>query len=80
MGPTKVWPRDLSFSTASCVAPLAHMRSFMLGASITGQALGRTEQARKVEAAVAFDLSTRDPRAAIRTAEVGDRLAALAGG
>jgi 3-isopropylmalate dehydrogenase len=42
--------------------------------------LGRTDQARKVGAAVAFDLSTRDPRGQVRTAEVGDRLAALAGG
>ena len=42
--------------------------------------LGRTDQARKVDAAVAFDLSTRDPQAAIRTTDVGDRLAALAGG
>ncbi|SEO90351.1 3-isopropylmalate dehydrogenase [Trujillonella endophytica] len=42
--------------------------------------LGRTEQAKKVNAAVAFDLSTRDPGAPIRTQEVGDRLAALASG
>ncbi|WNV74532.1 3-isopropylmalate dehydrogenase [Geodermatophilus sp. DSM 44513] len=42
--------------------------------------LGRGDQARKVDAAVAFDLSTRDPRARVRTTEVGDRLAALAGG
>ncbi len=42
--------------------------------------LGRPEQARKVAAAVAFDLSTRDPQGTVRTAEVGDRLAALAGG
>jgi 3-isopropylmalate dehydrogenase len=42
--------------------------------------LGRSDQARKVNAAVAFDLSTRDPKAQVRTAEVGDRLAALAGG
>ncbi|MEI4272812.1 3-isopropylmalate dehydrogenase [Klenkia sp. LSe6-5] len=42
--------------------------------------LGRTEQARKVNAAVAFDLSTRDAAQPVRTAEVGDRLAALAGG
>ena len=42
--------------------------------------LGHPEQARKVDAAVAFDLSTRDPKATVRTAEVGDRLAALAGG
>ncbi|MCW2581545.1 MAG: leuB [Klenkia sp.] len=42
--------------------------------------LGRPEQARKVNAAVAFDLSTRDRRAPLRTSEVGDRLAALASG
>jgi 3-isopropylmalate dehydrogenase len=42
--------------------------------------LGRGDQARKVNAAVAFDLSTRDPEAQVRTEEVGDRLAALAGG
>jgi 3-isopropylmalate dehydrogenase len=42
--------------------------------------LGRTELAKKVNAAVAFDVSTRDPRNQVRTAEVGDRLAALAGG
>ena len=42
--------------------------------------LGRPEQARKVNAAVAFDLSTRDKRSPLRTAEVGDRLAALASG
>ncbi|WP_409329779.1 3-isopropylmalate dehydrogenase [Trujillonella humicola] len=42
--------------------------------------LGRGDQARKVNAAVAFDLSTRDPQAPIRTQEVGDRLAALASG
>jgi 3-isopropylmalate dehydrogenase len=42
--------------------------------------LGRADHARKVNAAVAFDLSTRDPQAPVRTQEVGDRLAALAGG
>src|SRR3954470_5047569 len=42
--------------------------------------LRRTELAKKVNAAVAFDVSTRDPRTPVRTAEVGDRLAALAGG
>ncbi len=42
--------------------------------------LGRSDQAKKVNAAVAFDLSTRDPEAPIRTPEVGDRLAALASG
>jgi len=42
--------------------------------------LGRAEQAPKVNAAVAFDLSTRDAGQPLRTAEVGDRLSALAGG
>jgi 3-isopropylmalate dehydrogenase len=42
--------------------------------------LGSGDQARKVNAAVAFDLSTRDPQGPVRTTEVGDRLAALAGG
>ncbi len=42
--------------------------------------VGRADQARKVNAAVAFDLSTRDPQGPVRTSDVGDRLAALAGG
>jgi 3-isopropylmalate dehydrogenase len=42
--------------------------------------LGRTDQAKKVNAAVAFDLSTREPHGPVRTSDVGDRLAALAGG
>jgi 3-isopropylmalate dehydrogenase len=42
--------------------------------------LGSADLARRVNAAVAFDLSTRDPQAQVRTTEVGDRLAALAGG
>jgi 3-isopropylmalate dehydrogenase len=42
--------------------------------------LGRLDQAKKVTAAVAFDVSTRDPQTPIRTQEVGDRLAALASG
>ncbi|HEV7188561.1 MAG TPA: 3-isopropylmalate dehydrogenase [Blastococcus sp.] len=41
--------------------------------------LGRTDQAKKVNAAVAFDLSTR-AQGPVRTADVGDRLAALASG
>jgi 3-isopropylmalate dehydrogenase len=42
--------------------------------------LGRGEQAKKVNAAVAFDLSTRGDQEQLRTAEVGDRLAALVSG
>ena len=41
--------------------------------------LGRTDQAKKVNAAVAFDLSTR-AAGPVRTGDVGDRLAALASG
>ncbi|CAN5152246.1 3-isopropylmalate dehydrogenase [soil metagenome] len=39
--------------------------------------LGWHDQARRVEAAVAFDLATRNPARPGRTGEVGDRLAAL---
>jgi 3-isopropylmalate dehydrogenase len=41
--------------------------------------LGRADQAKKVNAAVAFDLSTR-AAGPVRTSDVGDRLAALASG
>jgi 3-isopropylmalate dehydrogenase len=40
--------------------------------------LGMPDAARRVEAAVAFDLATRQPGSAGRTTGVGDRLAALA--
>ncbi len=40
--------------------------------------LGMPEAARRVEAAVAFDLATRVPGSAGRTSAIGDRLAALA--
>lgn len=39
--------------------------------------LGFTDQAKRVEAAVAFDLATRDRKIPGRTGEIGDRLAAL---
>jgi 3-isopropylmalate dehydrogenase len=42
--------------------------------------LGHPEAARRVSDAVTKELSARQPGAAIRTAEVGDRLAALAAG
>ncbi|SDX82690.1 3-isopropylmalate dehydrogenase [Geodermatophilus africanus] len=42
--------------------------------------LGRADQAKKVNAAVAFDLSTRGGQDTLRTQEVGDRLAALTSG
>ena len=44
------------------------------------RAPGPAGAATKVDAAVAFDLSTRDPRGPVRTTDVGDRLAALSGG
>jgi 3-isopropylmalate dehydrogenase len=40
--------------------------------------VGRSDEARRVEAAVAFDLATRAPGSAGRTEAIGDRLAALA--
>ncbi len=42
--------------------------------------LGQPEAARRVEAAVAFDLATRSPGSPGRTEAIGDRLAALAAG
>ncbi|MBM7805543.1 3-isopropylmalate dehydrogenase [Geodermatophilus bullaregiensis] len=59
---------------------IADPTATVLSVALLLEHLGRADQARKVDAAVAFDLSTRDPRGPVRTAEVGDRLAALAGG
>jgi 3-isopropylmalate dehydrogenase len=59
---------------------IADPTATVLSVGLLLEHLGRADAARKVNAAVAFDLSTRDPEATIRTAEVGDRLAALASG
>jgi 3-isopropylmalate dehydrogenase len=59
---------------------IADPTAAVLSVGLLLEHLGRTDQAKKVNAAVAFDLSTRSPQAQLRTAEVGDRLAALAGG
>jgi 3-isopropylmalate dehydrogenase len=59
---------------------IADPTATVLSVGLLLEHLGRAEQARKVNAAVAFDLSTRDAAQPLRTAEVGDRLAALAGG
>jgi 3-isopropylmalate dehydrogenase len=59
---------------------LADPTATVLSVGLLLEHLGRPELAKKVNAAVAFDLSTRDPQARIRTAEVGDRLTALSGG
>jgi 3-isopropylmalate dehydrogenase len=58
---------------------LADPTATVLSVGLLLEHLGRGDQARKVNAAVAFDLSTRDS-GPIRTSDVGDRLAALAGG
>ena len=52
----------------------------VLSVALLLEHLGFPDQARKVNAAVAFDLSTREPQATLRTVQVGDRLAALASG
>jgi 3-isopropylmalate dehydrogenase len=59
---------------------LADPTAAVLSVGLLLEHLGRGEQARKVNAAVAFDLSTRDPKGPVRTSDVGDRLAALASG
>jgi 3-isopropylmalate dehydrogenase len=59
---------------------IADPTATVLSVGLLLEHLGRPELAKKVNAAVAFDLSTRDPEATVRTAEVGDRLAALSGG
>ena len=50
----------------------------VLSVSMLLNYLGHDDQARRVEAAVAFDLATRNPARPSQTTEVGDRLAALA--
>jgi 3-isopropylmalate dehydrogenase len=59
---------------------IADPTATVLSVALLLEHLGRPELAKKVNAAVAFDLSTRDPKGTVRTAEVGDRLAALSGG
>jgi 3-isopropylmalate dehydrogenase len=59
---------------------LADPTAAVLSVALLLDHLGRSDQAKKVNAAVSFDLSTREPQGPVRTAEVGDRLAALAGG
>ena len=59
---------------------LADPTATVLSVALLLDHLGRGDLARKVNAAVAFDLSTRDPHGPVRTSDVGDRLAALAGG
>src|ERR1700712_4227215 len=50
----------------------------VLSVALLLEPLGLPDAARRVEAAVAFDLATRQPGSAGKTTSVGDRLAALA--
>jgi 3-isopropylmalate dehydrogenase len=59
---------------------LADPTAAVLSLALLLDHLGHGDQAKKVNAAVAFDLSTRDPQGPVRTSDVGDRLAALASG
>jgi len=59
---------------------IADPTATVLSVGLLLEHLGRTDQAKKVNAAVAFDLSTRAPQGRVRTSDVGDRLAALASG
>ncbi|MCW2701670.1 MAG: 3-isopropylmalate dehydrogenase [Blastococcus sp.] len=59
---------------------IADPTATVLSVGLLLEHLGRSDQAKKVNAAVAFDLSTRRPEGPVRTTDVGDRLAALASG
>ena len=59
---------------------LADPTAAVLSVALMLEHLGQPEKAKKINAAVAFDLSTRDPRGPVRTSDVGDRLAALSSG
>jgi 3-isopropylmalate dehydrogenase len=59
---------------------LADPTAAVLSVALLLEHLGRADEARKVNAAVAFDLSTRNPQGPVKTTDVGDRLAALASG
>jgi 3-isopropylmalate dehydrogenase len=59
---------------------IADPTATVLSVGLLLEHLGRPEQAKKINAAAAFDLSTRSPQGPVRTTDVGDRLAALAGG
>jgi 3-isopropylmalate dehydrogenase len=59
---------------------IADPTAAVLSVGLLLEHLGRGDEARKVNAAVAFDLSTRGSGEPLRTPEVGDRLAALVSG
>jgi 3-isopropylmalate dehydrogenase len=59
---------------------LADPTAAVLSVALLLEHLGQPEKAKKINAAVSFDLSTRDPQGPFRTSDVGDRLAALSSG
>jgi 3-isopropylmalate dehydrogenase len=59
---------------------LADPTAAVLSVAMLLEHLGQPDKAKKINAAVAFDLATRDPRGPVRTSDVGDRLAALSSG
>jgi len=58
-------------------AGVADPTAAILSAALLLDHLGRSEQARRVEAAVARDLATRDPADSAGTTQIGDRIAEL---
>jgi 3-isopropylmalate dehydrogenase len=59
---------------------LADPTAAVLSVALLLEHLGQPDKSKKINAAVSFDLATRDPRGPLRTSDVGDRLAALSSG
>ncbi|MFI5957320.1 3-isopropylmalate dehydrogenase [Cryptosporangium sp. NPDC051539] len=80
INPTKEFPS--MFEPVHGSAPditgqgIADPTATILSVALLLDHLGHADEARKVEAAVADDLAAREPGAAVRTTEVGDRIAA----
>jgi 3-isopropylmalate dehydrogenase len=55
---------------------IADPAAAILSASLLLEHLGHTDEARRVSEAVAAEVASRSPGAPLRTAEVGDRVAA----
>ncbi len=82
INPERIWPS--MFEPVHGSAPdiagqgIADPVAAVLSAAMLLEHLGHADAARRVEAAVAGELAARAPGAPVRTAEVGDRLAAAA--
>ncbi|TQS44231.1 3-isopropylmalate dehydrogenase [Cryptosporangium phraense] len=80
INPTKEYPS--MFEPVHGSAPditgkgIADPTATILSVALLLDHLGHTDEADKVEAAVADDLAAREPGAGVRTSEVGDRIAA----